>query len=101
MNPILVKAWDERYKLRVKALKLWKEADELCKKHGGKNLCGDWKVRAEGEILWATAQKIWYDAIFEVYGNIGFEWKWRGNLLDCYLENGEIFKALGENVQDR
>ena len=45
------------------------------------------KLRAEGNKLWA-------EAIIEVYGNIKIEWKnWTlGKGSECHLETGEVFK---------
>jgi hypothetical protein len=42
------------------------------------------KLKAEGAKLWA-------EAIIEAYGNIKFEWKLRGDFLDCTLGNGEVY----------
>jgi len=63
--------WQLRLKLRAEGDKLWAEGD---------------KLRAEGDRLWA-------EGIIEVYGNIKLEWKWRGDVLDCELENGEIYRG--------
>ena len=70
-------------------LKLWAEGDKLRAE-------GD-KLRAEGLKLWAEGNKLWADAILAVYGNIKLEWKWRDNILDCELENGEIYRGDDES----
>jgi len=46
------------------------------------------KLRAEGNKLWA-------EAILQVYGNIKMEWKnynKKQNDYECHLENGKVFK---------
>ena len=60
----------------IARLKLWAEGD---------------KLRAEGGKLRAEGDKLWAEAILEVKGNITLEWQWRGNVLDCHLEGGEIY----------
>ena len=44
------------------------------------------KLRAEGDKLWA-------EMIIAVHGNITLEWKWRGDVWDCHLGTGEIFRG--------
>ena len=51
------------------------------------------KLWAEGTKLRAEGTKLWAEKILEVHGNIGVEWKWRGDVLDCRLETGEVFKG--------
>ena len=51
------------------------------------------KLRAEGDKLRAEGEKFWAEAILAAYGNIKLEWKWRGDVLDCELENGEIYRG--------
>ena len=63
--------WTTRLKLRAEGDKLWAEGD---------------KLRAEGD-------KLWVEAIIKSYGNITLEWKWRGSVLDCALENGDVYRG--------
>ena len=51
------------------------------------------KLWAEGNKLRAEGDKLWAEAVLEVHGNIKMEWKSRGDVLDCYLEIGEVFKG--------
>jgi hypothetical protein len=74
----LEKQWRERLKLYAEGNKLWSEGNKL------------W---AEGDKLWAEGDKLWAEAILAAYGNIKLEWKWRGDVLDCELENGEIYRG--------
>jgi hypothetical protein len=71
-------AWNAR-------LKLWAEGDKL----GAE---GD-KLWAEGTKLWAEGDKLWAEAIISTHGNITLEWKWRGDVYDCHLGTGEIFRG--------
>ena len=51
------------------------------------------KLRDAGAKLWAEGDKLWAETILEVYGNIILEWKWRNGILDCELENGEVYRG--------
>ena len=64
------------------------------------------KLRAEGDKLWAEGSKLLAEGdklraegIIEVYGNIKLEWECRGDVIDCKLENGEIYRG-DEPIED-
>ena len=84
--------WQARLKLRAEGDKLWAEGHKL-RAEGDKVWAEGDKLRAEGDKLRAEGDKLWAEAILEVHGNIFLEWKWRGNIVDCYLENGDIYRG--------
>ena len=51
------------------------------------------KLRAEGAKLRAEGDKLWAEAILKIHGNITLEWRRRGNVVDCVLGNGELYKG--------
>ena len=77
--------WQLRLKLRAEGSKLYAECSKLWAEGS--------KLQAEGDKLWAEGEKFWAEAILAAYGNIKLEWKWRGDVLDCELENGEIYRG--------
>ena len=99
-------AWSKRLKLRAEGDKLRAEGAKLRAEghklwaEGAKLWAEGDKLRAEGDKLWAEGDKLraegnklWAEAIIEVYGNIKLEWKWRGEVLDCELANGEVYRG--------
>ena len=85
-------AWNARLKLRAEGAKLWAEGAKLWAEGGKLRAEGD-KLGAEGDKLWAEGEKLWAEAIISTHGNITLEWKWRGNVYDCHLGTGEIFRV--------
>lgn len=47
---------------------------------------------AESSILRAQACKLFFNAVFQEFGNVKVDWVWRGKDMDCVLENGFVFK---------
>jgi hypothetical protein len=92
-------AWQHRLKLWAEGAKLWAEGDKLraeadkLRAEGAKLWAEGDKLWAEGAKLWAEGDKLWAEAILEVHGNVTLEWEWRGDVLDCRLETGEVFKG--------
>ena len=79
------KLWAEGAKLRAESAKLWAE--------GAKLRAESDKLRAEGAKLRAESDKLWVEAIIKSYGNITLEWECRGSVLDCALENGDVYRG--------
>ena len=88
--------WNARLKLKAEGYKLRAEGYKLMAE-GDKLWAEGYKLKAEGYKLMAEGDKLWADAILAVYGNIKLEWKWRDNILDCELENGEIYRGDDES----
>jgi len=98
--------WITRLTLQVEALKLkergqnfWREGYALYDQNSRRGAEGV-RLSAEGDkllsecsMLWAEGDRIWAEAILETFGNIIVEWKTRGGIIDCHLENGEIYKG--------
>ena len=80
-----LKLWAEGAKLRAEGAKLRAEGDKLWAEGA--------KLRAEGDKLRAEGDKLWAEMIIAVHGNITLEWKWRGDVWDCHLGTGEIFRG--------
>jgi hypothetical protein len=74
----LMDAWMERLRLRAEGDKLLSEGN---------------KIRAEGDKLWAEGDLLWASAVIARYGNVEMEWKLRGNVNDCLLGNGDLYKG--------
>ena len=85
-------AWNARLKLRADGDKLWAGGDKLWA-DGDKLRANGAKLRAEGAKLRAEGDKLWAEAIIEVHGNVTLEWKCRGDVTDCELGTGEVFRG--------
>lgn len=98
--------WADSAKLTADGAKLWAEGDKL-KAEGDMLKAEGNTLKAKGDELWAEGNKLgaesdrlWAEAIIEAYGNINLTWMWRDGVLDCELENGEIFAVTERSSSD-
>ena len=91
--------WQERLRLRAEGDKLRAEGDKLWAE-GDRLRAESDRLRAEGDKLWAEGNKLraegdkmWAEGVIEIYGDIILEWKRRGDVLDCHLENGDVYRG--------